>query len=223
MTLAVHPGINRICLKLRLKPDNLTDLASPKGAQGSPNQHSNNKPTNHPISPYATIAFDEADMPPKEVYEPLLEVFFDALAQHFPSIQRLRVQNRLANGTMSAFLLNGMWMRETCRWKSYAVPDISALCDSGEIREPGQGIPCECQFPLNVLEPNAERFLQAGDVFADKAMQLLVPAIRLPTTDAITSLLLLSQCEFGQNSESGYWVSHLPIFIFFSECRLTQT
>lgn len=107
MALAVHPGINRICLKLRLKPDNLTDLASPKGAQGTPNQHSNNKSTNHPPSPYATIAFDEADMPPKEVYEPLLEVFFDALAQHFPCIQRLRVQNRLANGTMSAFLLNG--------------------------------------------------------------------------------------------------------------------
>lgn len=38
-------------------------------------------------------------------------------------------------------------------------------------------------------------------------MQLLVPALRLPGTDAVTSLLLLSQCEFGQNSESGYWVS----------------
>ena len=47
-------------------------------------------------------------MPPKEVYEPLLDVFFDSLAQHFPSIQRLRLQTRLANGTMSAFLLNGM-------------------------------------------------------------------------------------------------------------------
>lgn len=48
---------------------------------------------------------------------------------------------------------------------------------------------------------------QAGDVFAEKAMQLLVPALRLPGTDAVTSLLLLSQCEFGQNSESGHWVS----------------
>jgi hypothetical protein len=104
----VQPGINRICLKLRLKPDNLTDLASPNANNGAPSNHaSSSKASIHPPSPYATVAFDDSDMPPKEIYEPLLEVFFDSLAQHFPSIQRYRLQKRLANGTMSAFLLNG--------------------------------------------------------------------------------------------------------------------
>ncbi|GHJ88959.1 hypothetical protein NliqN6_5361 [Naganishia liquefaciens] len=167
---SVHPGINRICLKLRLKPDNLTDLASPKGTQSTPTQNPNSKSPNHPPSPYATVAFDEADMPPKEVYEPLLDVFFDSLAQHFPSIQRLRLQTRLANGTMSAFLLNAI-----------------------------------CAISARFAGQDKTYHANAGDVFANKAMELLVPALRLPTTDAITSLLLLSQCEFGQNSESGYW------------------
>ncbi|KAJ9105963.1 hypothetical protein QFC19_003298 [Naganishia cerealis] len=185
---SVHPGINRICLKLRLKPDNLSDLASPANADPSsssqqpvagPSTVKGEKGPAHPPSPYAAIAFDEADMPPREVYEPLLEVFFDSLAQHFPSIQRLRLQNRLADGTMSAFLLNELTL----------CPLYSALCA------------ISARFASNDKAYHAN----AGDVFAEKAMQLLVPALRLPTTDAVTSLLLLSQCEFGQNSESGYW------------------
>lgn len=105
---AVQPGINRICLKLRLKPDNLTDLASPNADPGGASNHaSTSKASLHPPSPYASVAFDDSDMPPKEIYEPLLEIFFDSLAQHFPSIQRYRLSKRLENGTMSAFLLNG--------------------------------------------------------------------------------------------------------------------
>lgn len=42
---------------------------------------------------------------------PLLEVFFDSLAQHFPSIQPLRLHTRLADGTISAFLLNCAFSR----------------------------------------------------------------------------------------------------------------
>ncbi|KAJ9119052.1 hypothetical protein QFC22_003543 [Naganishia vaughanmartiniae] len=176
---SVHPGINRICLKLRLKPDNLSDLASPANGPHStssqqpmagPSTHQGQPGANHPPSPYAAIAFDEADMPPREVYEPLLQVFFDSLAQHFPSIQPLRLQNRLADGTMSAFLLNSV-----------------------------------CAISARFASSDKAYHANAGDVFSEKAMQLLVPALRLPTTDAVTSLLLLSQCEFGQNSESGYW------------------
>jgi hypothetical protein len=38
-----------------------------------------------------------------------------------------------------------------------------------------------------------------------KAYDLTVPNIRLPNTDSVTALLLMSWCEFGQNSESGQW------------------
>ncbi len=47
----------------------------------------------------------------------------------------------------------------------------------------------------------------AGNAFMDKACNLLISALRLPNTDAVTSLLLMAQCEFGQNNESGAWVS----------------
>jgi hypothetical protein len=203
MNPAVHPGINRICLKLRLKPDNLSDLASPKGIQGTPQHRSDSKTP----SPYAAIAFDESDMPPSGVFQPLLDVFFDSLAQHYPSIQRLRLQNRLADGTMSAFLLNGMLCIKA--WNNILPPHIDvALCAiSARFASPDKAYHANVSCLPDTSVFRAKSFPQAGDVFADKAMQLLVPALRLPTTDAVTSLLLLSQCEFGQNSESGYWVS----------------
>jgi hypothetical protein len=46
---------------------------------------------------------------------------------------------------------------------------------------------------------------QAGNAFMKKAYDLAVPNIRLPNTDTVTALLLLSWCEFGQNSDSGQW------------------
>lgn len=75
-------------------------------------------------------------MPPKEVYEPLMDVFFDALAQHFPSIQRLRLQNRLADGTMSAFLLNGElgWVRGMSAISLTLSCRCSSVRDIGEVR-----------------------------------------------------------------------------------------
>ncbi len=47
--------------------------------------------------------------------------------------------------------------------------------------------------------------MQAGNAFVKKAYELVVPNIRLPNTDLVTALLILSWCEFGQNSDSGQW------------------
>jgi hypothetical protein len=38
-----------------------------------------------------------------------------------------------------------------------------------------------------------------------KAYDLAVPNIRLPNTDTVTGVVILSWCEFGQNSDSGQW------------------
>lgn len=46
----------------------------------------------------------------------------------------------------------------------------------------------------------------AGNAFLAKAHELVVPLLRMPTTDGVTGLLLLAWAEHGQNSESGFWV-----------------
>lgn len=46
----------------------------------------------------------------------------------------------------------------------------------------------------------------AGNAFLAKAHELVVPLLRMPTTDGVTGLILLAWAEHGQNSESGFWV-----------------
>jgi hypothetical protein len=163
MNPAVHPGINRICLKLRLKPDNLSDLASPKGIQGTPQQRSDSKTPNHPPSPYAAIAFDESDMPPKEVYEPLIfDVFFNALAQHFPSIQRLRLQNRLADGTMSAFLLNGMYCIKSGNTILPVYTDVAICAISARFASPDKAYHANVRCLSSKIGPRANYSRRLG-------------------------------------------------------------
>lgn len=54
-----------------------------------------------------TIHFDPVtDFPPPEKYQPLLNLFFVHLQQYFPCLERSIIDQRLQNGTMSAFLLN---------------------------------------------------------------------------------------------------------------------
>ncbi|KAL0573161.1 hypothetical protein V5O48_008792 [Marasmius crinis-equi] len=41
--------------------------------------------------------------------------------------------------------------------------------------------------------------------FIDAAWKLVLPLLRLPSTDVVAGLLMLSWAEFGENSESGLW------------------
>jgi hypothetical protein len=50
--------------------------------------------------------FDDSGMPFPDVFVPLLDAFFRTVSQHFPSISRKRMDERLETGTMSAFLAN---------------------------------------------------------------------------------------------------------------------
>ncbi len=98
-SLAIHPGINRICLKLQLRqpPTN-----------GGSEAGSNVSPAASALPTALEPIFDpQTDMPTPEVYEPLLELFFEHCSQHFPSVQPKRIYGRIKDGTMSAMLLSG--------------------------------------------------------------------------------------------------------------------
>lgn len=107
---AIHPGINRICLKLQLRPPPPT---SPAGSATAAPGTVPSVP--QPRADLQDVQFDpQTDMASPAVYEPLIELFYKVAGQHFPSIQRARIAKRFEQGQMSAFLCNGaqLWATE---------------------------------------------------------------------------------------------------------------
>lgn len=95
---AIHPGINRISLKLQPRPssDVLSMLSSPLPSF-QPGHATQERPED---------IFEENSLPRPNIYIPLLDTFFRTMSRHFPSVSRKRMEQRLETGTMSAFLLN---------------------------------------------------------------------------------------------------------------------
>ncbi|EIM87625.1 uncharacterized protein STEHIDRAFT_168323 [Stereum hirsutum FP-91666 SS1] len=107
---AIHPGFNRIVIKLR------SSAIPPLPVSGSlPSPHSPSSSNFNDINGHARILNNNdpsAPSGPVLASEPLdhslVDVFFENFAQHFPFVKRERVNERLADGSMSAFLLNAM-------------------------------------------------------------------------------------------------------------------
>ncbi len=94
---ALHPGVNRISLKLQRRSAESPYIAAP--LPGS------DHPSNSPMASTVEI-FDPTGMPLPYVCAPLFNLFFIHLSQHFPSISRQRMSERFESGTMSQFLAN---------------------------------------------------------------------------------------------------------------------
>ena len=99
---ACSPGINRISLKLQPRPSPAASAPVPTGQDTLPNP------------PWPEQLFDENSMPLPSVHRPLLDTFFRTMSQHFPSISRKRMDERLETGTMSAFFMNCKQPTITC-------------------------------------------------------------------------------------------------------------
>ena len=93
-----RPGINRISLKLQSRPRSGT------AANATAPVPSDQKVLPAPRRPEEL--FDQNNMPLESVYTPLMDTFFATMSQHFPSVSRRRMAERLETGTMSAFMMN---------------------------------------------------------------------------------------------------------------------
>ncbi|OCF33674.1 pathway-specific nitrogen regulator [Kwoniella heveanensis BCC8398] len=91
---AIHPGINRIGLRLQRRTD-ASPLAAPQaGEEESPSSV---------VAPSADL-FDHTGMPHPHIWRPLFALFFKHMSQHFPSTSHQRMMERFETGTMSQFL-----------------------------------------------------------------------------------------------------------------------
>ncbi|WRT70729.1 uncharacterized protein IL334_007727 [Kwoniella shivajii] len=91
---AIHPGVNRISLKLQRRSAE-SPLAAPQPGEAD-----------SPLS-YATPSaelFDSSGMPLPKVWKHLFSLFLKHCSQHFPSTSHQRMVERIETGTMSQFL-----------------------------------------------------------------------------------------------------------------------
>lgn len=186
---AIHPGINRINLRLHKASTNtspysqapvtpveesIKSLGDASSCQKTSSVGSNTSPA-HTASPsipreLLNPMFDDTGMPLPSVYEPLLELFFSRASAFFPSISQKRMAQRLETGTMSAFMLN-----------------------------------CICAISARFAPKAASNPISASAPFFSRAQELLIPLLHLPAHDVVTGLLLLAWAAYGQNSEAACW------------------
>ncbi|RSH86917.1 hypothetical protein EHS25_003404 [Saitozyma podzolica] len=93
---AIHPGVNRISLKLQRRSADSPLAAAP---HPEPDQSLPVTPTRAPQD-----IFDSTGMPHPHIWQPLFALFFKHMSQHFPSVSRQRMFERFESGTMSQFL-----------------------------------------------------------------------------------------------------------------------
>ncbi|WVW80797.1 hypothetical protein I302_102784 [Kwoniella bestiolae CBS 10118] len=95
---AIHPGVNRISLKLQRRA---RSAESPMAAP-APQPGEEESPVSY-VTPSSDL-FDENGMPHLHIFQPLLSLFLKHCSQHFPSTSHQRMLERLETGTMSQFL-----------------------------------------------------------------------------------------------------------------------
>lgn len=108
---AIHPGINRI--NLRLHKAHTTSPYSQSAVTPVDDKEilKGGNAASQPMipSPHQDLQphmFDDSGMPLPAIYEPLLDLFFKRASAFFPSVSQKRMAQRLETGTMSAFMLN---------------------------------------------------------------------------------------------------------------------
>ncbi|KIY64083.1 hypothetical protein CYLTODRAFT_425553 [Cylindrobasidium torrendii FP15055 ss-10] len=92
---AIHPGFNRIVIKLRSQASTSPN-SSPTGGKF------NVSDTRSPVEPQLE---DITSLPPDTS---MVDTFFEYFGQHFPFLRPSRVKDRIQSETMSAFLLHAM-------------------------------------------------------------------------------------------------------------------
>ena len=91
----MHPGINRISLKLQRRTADSPIAAAPQSSEDAVSS-----------GPSQVDLFDPSGMPYRHIADPLFDLFFIHVGPIFPSCSKQRWQERFDSDTMSAFLAN---------------------------------------------------------------------------------------------------------------------
>ncbi|WWC92345.1 uncharacterized protein L201_007300 [Kwoniella dendrophila CBS 6074] len=197
---AIHPGINRISLKLQRR-----SATSPLAAPPQPGDEESPSVTSSSYTgPSPSELFDQDGMPHPHVWKPLSDLFFKHCSQHFPSVSRQRMIERIETGTMSGFLACCICSLGA-RFSGGSFSTLNSPDNDDDEDDKDQNN--NSKKDKNASSRNKNNFdpSLAALPFIAKAQELIIPLLHLPTHDVVTGLLFLSWGNYGQNSESGLW------------------
>ncbi|KAL8702825.1 MAG: hypothetical protein Q9201_004014 [Fulgogasparrea decipioides] len=126
----------------------------------------------------------QTSLPVQEVLPDLLSAFFTYYADNFCFLNRSYLDQLIARGEASVFLI--------CSMAALS----SRFCNPEKL--------------ARYLPPKGDGSLRQGwelsDPFLERAKSLLMPLLGIPSCDVIGGMVLLSLAEFGNNSEAGMWM-----------------
>lgn len=181
---AIAPGHKQISIKVQQQHYGRTaakDQSAPAHkafARGQPLPSIMEDPALKGIPP---LFESETSLPVKDVLPDLLDAFFTYYADNFCFLNRSYLDQLLARGEASVFLICSMAALSSrfgspSKFAKYMKPK-----DDGSLRE---------GWELSVP-------------FLERARSLLLPLLGIPSCDVIGGMVLLSFAEFGNNSEAG--------------------
>ncbi|THU79795.1 hypothetical protein K435DRAFT_810413 [Dendrothele bispora CBS 962.96] len=216
---AIHPGINRISLKLHPRTrSNGGRNRSPIAAAPVPSSELNHSDIVKSSSSPGSLASPLTQSSPTSknsrnssaVQRPIsnsddYEKLFDDSGFPLPSVYRPLLDTffRTLGRHFPSVSRKRMEERlETGTMSAFLLNCICAL--AARFHSPSSSIHSSSSQPFPSFS-NSDCPPKACAPFITKAQELIIPLLHLPAHDSVTGLLLLAWANFGMNSESGLW------------------
>ncbi|PWY96934.1 hypothetical protein BCV70DRAFT_93911 [Testicularia cyperi] len=180
----------------RFAPGLPDQIHSHRQAASSSNSFSLPMPHPHNLSTSSTLSNStfEGDLPEKAMREILLDRFFHNLGDHFPFIDRHRLEAQL----LRASSVNPALIHAICALASrFVQPHEASIVSPSILTEHDISPDAGC---------GSHRPHSRGIHFAEKAKSYVMSSITCPSATTVATLVLLAWHEFGVNSEGGLWM-----------------
>ncbi|KAK7446298.1 hypothetical protein VKT23_014504 [Stygiomarasmius scandens] len=213
---AIHPGINRISLKLHPRtrsngghsPIAVAPVPSSEGDEQTNATASSSSPGSHasplnPLSPASNVAVNSPivqGIPSAEEYEQM----FDESGFPLPSIYRPLLDTFFRTMGRHFPSVSRKRMEERLETGTMSAFLLNCICALSARFYPPSPSPSS-SFQPSPSFSGSDCPPKACAAFITKAQELIVPLLHLPAHDSVTGLLLLAWANFGMNSESGFW------------------
>lgn len=183
---AIAPGHKQVSVKIQQQQQSHHGAATkyPSQQATKPSAHVQTLPSviEDPEAARIPPIFDnETSLPIEDVLPDLLDAFFTYYADNFCFLNRSYLDHLLTRGESSTFLI--------CSMAALS----SRFCNPSKFAK--------------YFQPKEDGSLREGwelsNPFLERAKNLLIPLLGIPSCDVIGGMILLSLAEFGNNSEAG--------------------
>ncbi|KAL8721293.1 MAG: hypothetical protein Q9225_001997 [Loekoesia sp. 1 TL-2023] len=181
---AIAPGHKQISIKVQQQHHHGTGLKDPSVLADHSSAHMQTLPSvveEAGVAGFPSLFDSETNFPVADLLPDLLDAFFEYYADNFCFLNRSYLEQLLNRGQASVFLI--------CSMAALS----SRFCNPAKFAK---------YFPPKEGGSQREGW-ELSNPFLERAKNLLIPLLGIPSCDVVGGMVLLSLAEFGNNSESG--------------------